>query len=114
MDLEDIVGKRKFEEGEVALDQPCELGFKCPFCKVSSEDLRWSEFRGFLWCAKCNKDIPSPICLDLGSPDEARRAMQMSTAILEMVVTQGDECPGCHTQMSRVDLCKKCGRRKSV
>lgn len=42
-----------------ALFQPHELGYACPTCGVSSyPELRWSEYAMFLWCSKCNVDIP--------------------------------------------------------
>lgn len=74
-----IMGFRRTDV--VAFDQPCELGFRCPVCLVSpilpdgnyDERLDWSEYRGFLWCAVCNRDYPSSLCVDvLAEPDPNR------------------------------------------
>jgi hypothetical protein len=53
----------------IAIDMPCELGYKCPVCDYEpiidgeyDERLFWSEYNGFLWCAVCNKDYPSCLC----------------------------------------------------
>jgi len=65
---EKIVGKRSPVNG-IIFDQPCELGYHCPVCKyeqtINGEfDLRlqWSEYNGFIYCEKCNKDFPSSLC----------------------------------------------------
>ena len=64
--------------GVLMFDQPCELGYHCPACKYPrvvdgtfDERLLWSEYDGFLWCAICNRDYPSCLCL----PDEPERAI---------------------------------------
>lgn len=66
---ERIVGKRNVPPGTVMFDQPCELGYHCPKCKYKAiikgeydERLHWSEYNGFIWCSKCNKDYPSALC----------------------------------------------------
>jgi len=56
----DICGKRNLING-ICIDTPCELGYICPICK-RSDKLHWSEYRTFLWCEKCNLDIPSCMC----------------------------------------------------
>ena len=55
--------------GAIPFDQPCELGYHCPVCKYQplvdgnfDERLFWSQYKGFLWCAVCNKDYPSCLC----------------------------------------------------
>ena len=70
---EKIAGKRKLD-GAIPFDQPCELGYHCPVCEYElvsdgnfDERLGWSEYNGFLWCAVCNVDYPSCLCLDKGS-----------------------------------------------
>ena len=67
-------------ENAIPFDQPAELGYVCPICKNEAyhkdidcfgekgicffdERLHWSEYDGFLWCAKCNLDIPSCFCV---------------------------------------------------
>jgi uncharacterized protein YbaR (Trm112 family) len=55
----------------IAIDFPCEIGFHCPVCKYELTDenneyderLAWSEYNAFLWCAVCNKDYPSALCM---------------------------------------------------
>ncbi len=66
---EKIVGTRLPFNG-IVFDQPAELGYHCPVCKYENivkeefdERLRWSEYNGFLWCSKCNKDYPTALCI---------------------------------------------------
>ena len=63
-----VVGKRP--SGGIALDFPCEWGYKCPVCKYElcvdgtyDERLQWSEYECFCWCSVCNKDYPTPLCV---------------------------------------------------
>jgi len=51
-------------------DQPFELDYHCPVCKYEhtvdgdyDERLQWSEYNGFVWCSRCNRDYPSCLCL---------------------------------------------------
>lgn len=58
---EKLVGKRIARGNPI--DLPCELDYWCPICKIEvDEGLQWSEYNGFLWCEKCNLDIPSALC----------------------------------------------------
>jgi hypothetical protein len=75
-EAERIVGLRP--AGHQPLDEPCELGYRCPVCKYEllvdgnyDERLAWSEYNGFLWCSVCNFDYPSCLCLI-----DARRATE--------------------------------------
>ena len=43
--------------------EPGELGYACPLCGCCGSCLRWSEYKSFLWCEKCNLDIPSCLCV---------------------------------------------------
>jgi len=54
-----IVGLRQLKGQPI--DFPGELGFLCPF--RSNHFLEWSEYNGFLWCADCDRDMPSAICM---------------------------------------------------
>lgn len=64
----------------IPFDQPCELGYRCPVCLVPAvvdgefdERLTWSEYEGFLWCAVCDYDYPSALCIDMtAEPDPER------------------------------------------
>lgn len=56
---EKTVGKRQVYG--LSIDFPCELGYFCP-CD-ESHFMQWSEYNGFLWCEKCNKDYPSCLCV---------------------------------------------------
>ena len=67
-DAERIVGRRK--TNMMYIDEPCELGYHCPVCRyeievdgVYDERLTWSEYNGFVWCEKCNRDYPSALCM---------------------------------------------------
>lgn len=67
-----IMGYRNVKEGTVVIDLPCELGYVCPVCKVvdtTGNVLQWSEYDSFLWCASCNLDIPSALCVPLEAPE---------------------------------------------
>ena len=59
----EIVWLRNVSPNAIAIDLPIELWYKCPVCKIESEDLLWSEYNGFLWCEKCDKDFPSCLCM---------------------------------------------------
>ena len=82
---EHLVGLR-FEDredkglGVMPFDQPCELDYHCPVCQYPQdrngrldERLLWSEYEGFLWCAVCNRDYPSCLCL----PENPKRAVDV-------------------------------------
>lgn len=67
-DVGRLVGYR--ETGVVPFDHPCELGYRCPVCRVPAFDgtdyderLHWSEYNHFLWCEVCNYDYPSALCV---------------------------------------------------
>lgn len=67
---ERLMGRRltpaQEKTGVVAFDMPCELGYQCPVCQAEmDEKLQWSEYRGFLWCAECNRDYPSALCVPM-------------------------------------------------
>lgn len=72
---EKIAGRRA---GGTPIQRPGELGYECPLCHEPNVyydkdgkleqfreigELKFSEYRGFLWCPHCNKDIPSMFCL---------------------------------------------------
>lgn len=68
----------------VPIDQPCELGYHCPVCEYDltvdaeyDERLDWSEYRWFLWCAVCDRDYPTVLCVPLDAdPPEHRGAIE--------------------------------------
>ena len=63
---ERICGKRPHGTPVFA---PHELGYACPICGASDEiDLQWSEYNCFVWCKKCNLDIPSCLCKKYSQP----------------------------------------------
>lgn len=77
---ERIMGKRP--TNAIPFDQPCELGYWCPVCRVApitpdgnefDERLHWSEYQGFLWCEVCNKDYPSALCVRLDAHPDPNR-----------------------------------------
>lgn len=45
----------------VPLDQPSELGYRCPVGK--QHHIEWSEYNGMIWCRTCNVDWLSPQCM---------------------------------------------------
>ncbi|RLI75703.1 hypothetical protein DRO97_02610 [Archaeoglobales archaeon] len=65
-DAEKICG---FRPKGTSLFYPHELGYECPICGASDEDnLQWSEYKFFVWCKRCNLDIPSCLCKKYPSP----------------------------------------------
>jgi len=66
---------------------PCELGYVCPICGECGEFLDFSEYNTFLWCRKCNIDIPSCLCKKYPSPKigkfkmTKRQTIQLATEI---------------------------------
>jgi hypothetical protein len=81
---EALMGRRLTPEqeamGVIAFDQPAELGYWCPVCRIGrlvdgdyDERLHWSEYAGFVWCDVCDRDYPSALCVPLDAePDPAR------------------------------------------
>ncbi len=62
---EKLVGRRDeyLSEGTIIFDAPLELGYICPACKFEQDEyLEWSEYQGFIWCGRCDKDYPSALC----------------------------------------------------
>ena len=68
-DAEEIVGLRNKGKPSISLFMPHELGYACPICDSSDEvNLDFSEYAGFLYCHKCNLDIPSCLCVKYYEP----------------------------------------------
>ena len=72
----EIVGLRP--TGASPFSLPCEMDYNCPICHrtckicskeqeseeiIHDESLHFSEYEGFMWCPKCNLDIPWCFCL---------------------------------------------------
>ena len=78
-------------------DLPCELDYNCPICHakckicsgeqktkelIHDETLQFSEYNYFMYCPKCNIDIPSLLCLRANT----KRAVEIYTKrFLEMI-----------------------------
>ena len=63
---------------------PDELGYACPICGCSDEvNLHWSEYNFFLWCEKCNLDIPSCLCVKYFAPSSDGKVMSPNERIEE-------------------------------
>lgn len=76
--VESVMGRRLSPENEkrgvVAIDFPCELGYRCPVCNFKNdEQLVWSEYASFLWCERCNFDYPSALCVPCDAKPEPER-----------------------------------------
>lgn len=82
---EKLLGKRS--PGIIILE-PWELQkvkhihYKCPICKIDceageNESFTWSEYNGFLYCYKCNKDIPSFMCIVNKGPGSIDQAIDI-------------------------------------
>ncbi len=88
-EAEKIVGLRKIRG--VLMSLPCELDYNCPICHAKckycsgekktnldkhwDESLEFSEYNFFMWCPRCNLDIPSLLCLRANS----KRAVEIYT-----------------------------------
>ena len=91
---EKVVGLRK---GGTPWHLPCELDYACPICHAKckrcsgeevggdlhlDESLSFSEYNFFLWCPKCDLDIPWMLCLRANT----KRAVEIySGRFLDMV-----------------------------
>jgi len=80
-----------------AFDQPCELGYHCPMCQYEQvtdghydERLHWSEYESFIWCAVCNVDYPSCLCL----PAEPIRATEIFLSSVREAIDRPQEKTG--------------------
>jgi hypothetical protein len=90
---EKIVGKRM--ANGIIIDFPCELDYHCPVCKYEQvkdgnydERLDWSEYEGFIYCHKCNKDYPSCLCM----PDK-EKATKIYLDCIEVLLSESKkEC----------------------
>ena len=52
-ELETEFGRRNLPKGSITLDQPFELGYRCP---KGHKNITWSEFNDHIWCYQCEKD----------------------------------------------------------
>jgi hypothetical protein len=76
---EKIAGRRP--EGYISFDHPSELGYRCPICGYTGDNLHWSEYKYFIWCEDCNKDIPSLLCM----PDNLDKGIEIFLDIIEEI-----------------------------
>lgn len=96
--IEQICGRRK---GGIPIQFPFELDYHCPICgkepvKVDSNNelellhLHFSEYNYFMWCERCNIDIPSLLCLKAHSKYAVSiytdRFLQMVSSIQEKAI----------------------------
>lgn len=73
-DAERICGIREAGRHANMMLEPFEVGYQCPICKTIAwkpgadyineiTALEFSEYDGFMYCPKCNIDLPSYFCL---------------------------------------------------
>jgi hypothetical protein len=78
---EKLLGKRG---SGTAVFMPHELGYSCPICGSEDEvNLDWSEYNSFIYCHKCNLDIPSCLCEKYGEPMLGQDPLSPRDRILE-------------------------------
>jgi hypothetical protein len=76
-----LCGSRK---SGIPLFGPHELGYSCPICGSEDEvNLQWSEYADFIWCKKCNLDIPSCLCVKYGAPMIGQDPLSPKEKVLE-------------------------------
>jgi hypothetical protein len=68
--------------GANALFGPGELGYACPICGMKGNRLDWSEYSGFIWCADCNVDLPSCLCVKYAEPNLGGRPLSKKKQII--------------------------------
>jgi len=90
--IENIVGKRFDGKSMNLLFWPFELGYFCPLCghfpdlendgEIELMHLEFSEYRYFMYCKRCNIDIPSYICIQPQSKNDVK---QITNTYLSML-----------------------------
>lgn len=85
-----IMGLRNGGKPSTALFFPIELGYVCPICRDQTDvnkaldpSLEWSEYHGFLWCRKCDLDIPSCLCKEFPEPNISKTRLSKRDRIIE-------------------------------
>lgn len=90
---ERLLGRR--DEGGpigIVLFEPVELVYRCPVhTRTLSEEeqcqtLFWSEYRAFIWCALCDCDYPSALCLDARGTAAAQHAITVYLDTVEEAI----------------------------
>lgn len=78
-----IVGLRHEGKPCSILFMAHELGYACPLCGGSSEcdDITFSEYNGFMYCYKCDIDIPSCLCVQYYTPKLSKKKMNKKEII---------------------------------
>ena len=107
----------------IAIQEPSELGYRCPVCKNSPRlpsgepdpRLTWSEYQGFIWCKVCDCDYPSCLCLgdDVGASieifldsveDAICRFIERVNKRAEMNMERTGKLEGAHYAAMQVEL----------
>ncbi len=78
---QETVGLRNNGKPGQPLFAPIELGYACPIC--DNEQLQFSEYASFMYCEKCNLDIPSCFCVKYGQPNIGQDIMPPKIKIQE-------------------------------
>jgi len=94
--IEAVVGKRYEGKSMNLLFEPFEFGYFCPLCghypdldndgEIELMHLEFSEYRYFMYCKRCNIDIPSYACLDPQSKDNVK---EITDTYLSMLYETG-------------------------
>ena len=101
-----LMGKNKRAEGllgkrlkiSILYDDPAELNYFCPICEKIPlqpletdeewdypDNLRWSEYNGFLYCKQCNLDIPTLFCMDNSTREKVRENTDTFLEFLKLI-----------------------------
>lgn len=99
---EAVCGRRR---GGNPVLEPWELDYFCPLCgkppaEVLAEDpdrpdegLHFSEYNYFMWCERCNVDVPWPLCLKTDSKKALETYTDRFLSFIEEVTTRAKKPP---------------------
>jgi hypothetical protein len=92
-----IMGIRGAGQHGNPIMEPWELGFECPICHTKSDFdksgnlkhenqlLRFSEYNAFLWCPKCNIDLPTMFCYSKEALDTKEKVQEATINYLSVI-----------------------------
>ena len=95
-----IMGIRGAGEHGTPILDPWEMGFECPICHTKMEFdklgelkheswlLRFSEYNAFVYCPKCNLDMPTLFCYPKDALDSKEKVQEATVNYLSVIECQ--------------------------